>query len=118
MDVSHNGAAPEGLHGVAKNVPGRSLDDIFHELGSVTFQALPLLGGPDAFIGYGFPAELVLPDSRLHVGKHPAAREFYEEHTALAGEPDVIDPDGDPLFDGRLHCPIHLPPEIHNMGIS
>ena len=41
MDVAHNGTAPEGLHGIAEDVPGRSLNDVFHELWSVAFQPLP-----------------------------------------------------------------------------
>ena len=118
MDVAHNGTAPEGLHGIAKNIPGRSLDDIFHELGPITFQPLPLLGGSDAFIGHGFPTELILPDPGLHVGKPPPTGEFDEQHAALTEEPEIVDLDGDPLFDGGFHSLIHLPPEIHDVGIG
>jgi hypothetical protein len=84
MDVAHNGTAPQRLHSVAENVPADALDDVFHELGPVAFQPLPLLGGPDAFVGHGFPTELILPDPGLHIGKSPAAGQFDEQHTALA----------------------------------
>ncbi len=76
MDVTHNGTAPEGLHGITENIPGNSLDDVFHELWSVAFQPFPFLGSPNALIGHGFPAELIHSNPRLYVGKPPAAGKF------------------------------------------
>ena len=52
VDVAHNGTMPQGLHGVAKDVPGRALDDVFYELRSIAFQALPFFGNSDALVGY------------------------------------------------------------------
>lgn len=118
MDVTHNGTVPESLHSVTENIPGRSPDDVFHELGPIAFQAFPILSGPDAFVGYGFPSELVFPDPGFHIGKTPAAGKFDEQHTALAREANVVHPNGDPLLDGRFHRPIYLLPEIYDVGIG
>ena len=37
---------------------------------------------------------------------------------AFAKKANVIHPDGDSLFDGGLHRPIYLPPEIYDVGIG
>ena len=118
MDVAYNSTVPQGLHGIAKNIPGRALDDVFYELRSIAFQALPFLCCTDALVGYGFPAELVLSDPGLHIGKPPPTGEFDEQHAALAEESEIVDLDRNPLFDGGFHSLIHLPPEIHDVGIG
>lgn len=116
--MADDGTASQRLHGITENVPADALDDVFHELWSVAFQLFPFLGGSNAFIGDGFPAEAVLAYPGLYVRKSPPAGQFDEQHPALAKKANVIHPDGDSLFDGGLHRPIYLPPEIYDVGIG
>ena len=69
MDMPDDKALPEGLHGIAENVPADSLHDVFYELGTIGFDAIPLLCRSNTFVGDGFATELVLTDARLHVGE-------------------------------------------------
>lgn len=68
MDMTDNEAMGEGVHGKTEKITGDRLHDVLHELGVVGLDALPFLCGSHTFIGYGFPAETVLPDSRLYIG--------------------------------------------------
>ena len=69
----------ERPHGIHQNIPGNGLDDVFHKFWAVTFNPLPFLIRSHAFIGDGFPAETVLANPGLDVGKPPAGRERSEE---------------------------------------
>lgn len=69
MDMSDDEAVAEGLHGIAEYVAADRLYDILHKLRTVGFDALPLLCGAYAFVGDGFPAELVFSDTRLHISQ-------------------------------------------------
>lgn len=69
VDVSDDKAVPEGFHGIEEDVAADGLDDIFHELRSVGFNASLLFYRAYAFIGNGFSAELVCADSRFHICK-------------------------------------------------
>ena len=41
MDMADDEAVPERLHGIAEDVSGDRLDDVFREFGAVAFDALP-----------------------------------------------------------------------------
>ena len=69
MNVHDDGAAAQGLHGVAEDVSGSSLYNVFHELGTVGIKALPFLSGTDAFIGDTLAAEFVNPDLGFYIGQ-------------------------------------------------
>ena len=69
MDVPDDEAMPEGFHGIAEDVPTDGLHDILNELRTIGFDAFPFLCGSNTFISYGFAAELILTDTRLHVGE-------------------------------------------------
>ena len=103
MDVPCYVALTERLHGIAENVTADGLNDIFYKLGSITFQPLPLLGGTDSFISYGFPAKAVLPYLRFDIRKAAAAGELDKEHAALPEEADIFKRHRDALLDGLLH---------------
>ena len=67
MNVSDDEAVAEGLHGIAEYVAADVLDNILHEFRTVGFDAFPFLCGAHAFVGNGFPAELVFSDTGLHI---------------------------------------------------
>lgn len=83
MDVPDDEAVPEGFHCVAEDVPVDGLDNVFHEFGSVGFDAFPFLCGSHAFIGDGLPAELIDPDAGLHIGQQAARGKLDEEHSVF-----------------------------------
>ena len=72
MNVTDNEAVPERFYSVTEDVAADSLDDVFHELRTVGFDAFPFLCGSNAFVGDGFSAILVFFDTGLHVGKQSA----------------------------------------------
>lgn len=41
MDMTDDGTAPQGLHGIAEDIPADALDDVFHELRAVALQPVP-----------------------------------------------------------------------------
>ena len=108
MNVADDKAVPEGLHGIAEDVSGDCLDDVFCEFRTIAFDAIPLLCGAAAKIGDGFTAESVFTDAWLYVGKLPAGRERDEEHAAFAGEADAFNLLRNPLA-GRCFfiLPVH-----------
>ena len=63
---------PESHHCIAEDVAADGLDDILHEFRPIRFNAFPLLGGANTFIGDGFSAELIGADAGLHI-REPAA---------------------------------------------
>ena len=69
MNVTDDKTVPECFHGVTEDVAADGLDDIFYELRTVGFYAFPFLCGSNTFISYGFAAELILTNTRLHVGE-------------------------------------------------
>lgn len=69
MDVSDDEGVLEGFHSIAEYVAADGLDDILHELRTVGFDAFPFLCGSNTFISYGFAAELILTNTRLHIGQ-------------------------------------------------
>lgn len=90
MDVTDDAIVGEALDGVAEDVSGDGLDDVFDEFGTVGFQAFPFLGGSGAFVGDGFSAELVCFEFWFDVGEASAGGKLDEEHSALAGEEDAV----------------------------
>ena len=72
MDVSDDETMPESHHCIAEDVAADGLDDILHEFRPIRFNAFPLLGGANTFIGDGFSAELIGADAGLHI-REPAA---------------------------------------------
>jgi len=75
MNMTDDEAVPESLHGVAEDVAADGLNDVLHELRTVRFDAFPFLCGSNTFISYGFAAELILTNTRLHVGREGDLRE-------------------------------------------
>ncbi len=67
MYMAANEAVGERSHGVAEDISGYCLNNVFNKLRTVGFNALPFLGGSYAFIGDGLTAEQVLSDTRLHI---------------------------------------------------
>ena len=117
MDVADDEAVPESLHGIAEDVAGDGLDDIFCEFWTIAFDALPFLCGADAEVGDGFTAEAVFIDPGLDVGELPAGRERDEEHAALAGESDAFNLLRNPLRDRGFDGAVDIPPELHDVRI-
>ena len=69
MDVPDDEAVSESFHSIAEDVTTDSLDDVLHELRTVGLNAFPFLCGSKTFISYGFAAELILTNTRLHIGQ-------------------------------------------------
>ena len=69
MNMTDDKAVPESFHGIAEDVSAYGLHDVLHELRTVGFDAFPFLCGSNTFVGDGFTAELILTDTRLHVGE-------------------------------------------------
>lgn len=67
MDMAYDEAGGQILHGKAQEISGDCLDDVFHEFWIVGFYALPFFVCSGAFVGDGFPAETVFPDTGLNV---------------------------------------------------
>lgn len=72
--MTNNKAVFQRLHGIGKNVPADSLNDVFYKLWSVALDSDPFLGGIDSHIGDTFATELVHADTGLNVGKISAGR--------------------------------------------
>ena len=53
----------------AKDVSADRLHDVLNEFRSVGFDAFPFLCGSNTFVGDVFTAELILNDTRLHIGE-------------------------------------------------
>lgn len=69
MNMTDDEAVPECLHGVAEDVAADGLNDVFHKLRTVGFDAFPFLCCSDSFVGDGLSAILVFSDTGLHVGE-------------------------------------------------
>ena len=69
MYVHHDTAMLESLHGIAENVSGNCLHDVFHELGTVAFDAFPFLCSTNTFIGNTLAAKLVYANAGFYIGK-------------------------------------------------
>ena len=72
VDVSDDKTMREDPHSIAEDVPADRLNDILNKFRTIGFDALPVLGGTDTFIGNRFTAEFVFLDLRLHIGEKPA----------------------------------------------
>lgn len=72
--MHNDGAMTQCLHGVAEDVSGCGLHDVFHELGTVGIKAFPFFSGTDPFISDTLAAELVDSDLRFHIGQLSAGR--------------------------------------------
>ena len=111
MDVSDDEAVTESFHGVAEYVSADGLHDILHELWTIGFDTFPFLCGSNTFIGYGFTAELILANARLHIGEKATGGKLDEEHSALVKELDATYFSLDPLGNGCFYSAIDVPPE-------
>ena len=60
MNMHNDGAMAQRLHGVAEDVSGCGLHNVFHELGTVGVEAFPLLSGADALVS-DTPPNLFIP---------------------------------------------------------
>jgi len=78
MNVTDDKAVPESLHGVTEDVAADGLNDVLHKLRTVGFDAFPFLCGSNTFISYGFAAELILTNTRLHIGQKATGGELDE----------------------------------------
>ena len=74
MYVADDKAMFQRLHGVGKNVPADSLNDVFHKLRTVALNSALFLGSINPHIGDTLAAELVHADTWLNVGKLSAGR--------------------------------------------
>ena len=72
VDMSYDEAAPEGIQGIAEDVPADGLGDVFHQLWAVGFNPGPVLLRVGPQIGNAFPAEPVFFQPRAEVGQRPA----------------------------------------------
>ncbi len=119
MNMATDETMGERPHGVHQNIHRNRPRTIFStNLGTVTFNPLPILICPHAFIGDGFTAEAVLANPGLDIGEPPAGREGDEEHPALVNEPDSICFRGSSHFDGILYGAVNIPPELHNIRVG
>ena len=50
MNMPDDEAVSESFHSIAEDIAGYILDDVFHKLRAVGFNAFPFLCGADAFI--------------------------------------------------------------------
>ena len=62
---------PQRPNSIAENIPADRLNNVFHELRAVAFNALPLLCCANALVSDGFAAELILADTGLDVSDSP-----------------------------------------------
>ena len=78
MNMTDDKAVPECFHGIAEDVAADGLNDVLHKLRTVGFDAFPFLCGSNTFISYGFAAELILTNTRLHIGQKATGGELDE----------------------------------------
>ena len=115
--MHHDGAAAQGLHGIAEDVSGCGLHNVFHELWPVGIKALPFLSGTDAFIGDTLAAELVNADLGFYIGQLSAGRKRDKQHAASAGKGQSIKA-GRVLILHSLHnSTVHGPPKFDNFRV-
>ena len=61
--MGHNSAAPQRLHGVAKNVPANRLNNILAKFRPIAFQSFPFFRAADAHVRNRIAAELIGADA-------------------------------------------------------
>lgn len=115
VNVHGDKAVGQGLHGIAEDITGSGLNDIFHEFWAVGLQPLPFLCAADALVGDAFATELVSAEFRLYIGKLPARRKCDKEHPAPIGEPDATDLAVQMLLYGTHGSAVDVPPELHDV---
>ena len=118
VDMGDDRTAAEGLHGIEKNVPTRSLHDVFDQLRAVRFQPFPLSRVADALIGDGLSAEAVLSDAGSYIGKPSARRQLYKKKPALIGEADTRCGCSGLAPDGSFCRPVDRPPKLQCLGLA
>ena len=118
MDMRHNRAVPQRLHGIAQNVPADRLNDVLHEFRAVAFQTRPLLRGVCAHVGDGGAAELILPDAGLYVSQPPPGRQRDKQHTRLTGEANAVCFRCGLIDDSPCDGPVNFPPQLDDHGIG
>ena len=67
VNVHDNGAAAEGLHGVAENITGGGLYNVFDKFRAIGIEAFLLLGAADTFVGDALATELIRSNLRFHI---------------------------------------------------
>lgn len=72
MDMADNLAEGEVLHSEAEEILRDCLDNVFHEFGTVGFDAFPFFICAGSFVGDGFPTETVFSHSGFDVGEQAA----------------------------------------------
>lgn len=118
MDMHGDKAVLEGTHGVAENVPGGSLHDIFHELRTIGFESFPFFRAANALIGNAVPTKLVLANLWLHIGQLPTGRKGNKHHPAPVGKRNTRNILVDMLLDSIHGRPVHIPPKSNNIGVG
>lgn len=86
MNVANNKAVFQRLHGIGKNIPADSLNNVFHEFGTVALDSAPFLGGINSHIGNTLTAELVHADAGFDVCQLSAGWQGNEQHSAFYRE--------------------------------
>ena len=69
MNVADNKAVFQCLHGIGKNIPTNSLNDIFYKLRTVALNSTPFLVSINPHIGDTLATELVHADTGFNIGK-------------------------------------------------
>ena len=105
------------MHGIAEDIAGGGLNDVFHQLRTVGLQPLPFLRAADALIGDALATELVSAEFRLYIGKPPAGRKRNEKHPAPIGEPDATDLAVQMLLYGTHGGAVDVPPELNDVPV-
>lgn len=118
MDMPHDTAVAEGLHGMHEKVPAQALHDVLHELWPPGFQALPFFRGSHAFVGDGFAAEAVFANPGLYIGQPAPGGEGDEEHAALTDKTDAVGLCSGALPDGGFRGGIDIPPEPYDVRVG
>ena len=107
MNMHNDGAMAQRLHGVAEDVSGCGLHDVFHELGTVGVEAFPFLSGADAFLSNTLAAELIDSDLRFYIGQLSAGRERDKQHATSAGEGQSVKTGRMLIFHGLHNSTVH-----------
>ena len=111
-------AAAQRTHGVTQQVAADALHDVFHELGAVGLDALPLFRRAHAHIGHSRRAELVLTDSGLGVTQVSAGGQVDEQHSGLHMESNAVGVGGGFITNCRHNRFVHVPPQPGDVRVG
>ena len=105
------------LHGVAEDIPGYSLDNVFYEFGAVGLYPFPFFRSSYPHVG----DDLISLFSHLHgssyVGQSPAGGQLDEEDALLHEDGEESYPHDAVIFDSLFHRPIYFRPVVHDVRV-